>query len=363
MHFEIGSEFWQYSSSNKLTHQIPQWLHWGKENRLLASGRTALDHIIGDIKATSTFKTVYMPSYCCHTMIEPFISNGVEVLFYDVVVDKNGGLDYHIDYQNNCDAVFIMSHFGYSSYDFSEIIEIFKYKKGKIIIEDATHSLFQKQAFNTNSDYIFASFRKWMAIPGGSLASKMNDDFDIDLPTKIHEEYVNLRVEGMRLKQAYMSKPNMDKKSFLQIFNEAEYLLDRDYKSYTIDDLSFSIIAQIDKNKLRSKRIANANYLIEGITKHSHIKPLFNKVDANHCPLFVPIIIKAGCRDSINKHLIEKNVYCPVHWPKSDLHKLNRKSEFIYDHILSIPCDQRYYLDDMDRIIEILINSKMDIEC
>ena len=351
MHFEIGSEFWQYSSSNKLTHQIPQWLNWGKENRLLASGRTALDHIICDIKATSTFKTVYMPSYCCHTMIEPFISNEVEVLFYDVVVNENGELDYHIDYQVNCDVVFIMSYLGYSSYDFSDIIEGIKNTKGKIIIEDATHSLFQKQAFNTNSDYIFASFRKWMAIPGGSLASKMKDDFNIDLPTKIHEEYVNLRVEGMRLKQAYMSKSNMDKKSFLQIFNEAEVLLDRDYKSYTIDDLSFSIIVQIDKNKLRSKRIANANHLIEGITKHSHIKPLFNKVDANDCPLFVPIILKAGCRDSIKRYLIENKVYCPVHWPKSDLHKLNQKSELIYVQILSIPCDQRYGIQDINEII------------
>ena len=239
---EIGSEFWQYSFDDDSSNLIPKWLNWGKENRFLATGRTALDHIICDINATRTFKTVYMPSYCCHTMIEPFISNRVEVLFYDVVVNKNGDLNYNIDYRVNCDAVFIMSYFGYSSYDFKEIIEGFKCKKGNIIIEDASHTLFQKQAFNTNSDYVFASFRKWTAIPGGSLASKMNKDFDIDLPTKIHEDYVNLRVEGMRLKQAYMSKTNTDKNSFLQIFNEAEDLLDKDYKGYTIDNLSFSII-------------------------------------------------------------------------------------------------------------------------
>jgi hypothetical protein len=363
MQNEIGSEFCEYSYSKKLTTQLPNWLNWGQENRFLSSGRTALDHIICDIKATSTFKSVYMPSYCCHTMIEPFTSNGVNVLFYDVVIDENEGLNYNIDYNVNCDVVFIMSYFGFTTNDLIEIIEIFKNKKGKIIVEDATHSLIQNQAFNPNSDYVFASFRKWMAIPGGSLASKINAEFYIDEPTKIHNSYVNLRVEGMKLKQKYMNSFITDKKAFMQIFNEAESLLDRDYKGYAIDDLSFSIIAQIDKMQIVSKRKANATHLIEGITENANIKPVFKRVTANDCPLFVPIIIKTAFRDKLKKYLIENKIYCPVHWPKSDLHKLNPKSEFIYDHILSIICDHRYDLEVMDRIVEVLISSKLVVGC
>ncbi len=357
MYSEIGSEFWQYDSNEINNYQIPQWLNWGKENRLLASGRAALDHIICDIKATRLFKTVYMPSYCCQSMIEPFISNEVEVLFYEVVLNQNGGLQYNIDYNINFDVVFIMSYFGYSSHDFSEIVDIFKNKRGKVIIEDATHSLFQIKAFNTNSDYVLASFRKWMAIPGGALASKMNSVFNIDLLTKIHEEYVNLRVEGMRLKDLYINYRQIDKKSFLQIFYDAEKILDKHYKCYTIDNLSLSIINQIDINEIRTKRIENANYLLEGISMNSNIIPLYKSINASDCPLFLPIILRAGIRDSVKKLLLENNVYCPIHWPKSEIHKLNQKSEFIYDHILSIICDQRYSHEEMNRIIEILKRS------
>lgn len=363
MYSEIGSEFWQYSSNEVSNYQIPQWLHWGKENRLLASGRAALDHIICDIKSTRMFKTVYMPSYCCQSMIEPFISNEVEVLFYDVVLNQNGGLHYNIDYNINCDVVFIMSYFGYSSDDVSEIVEIFKNKRGKVVIEDATHSLFQIKAFNMNSDYVLASFRKWMAIPGGALASKMNNVFNIDLLTMIHGEYVNLRVKGMRLKDLYISYRQIDKKSFLQIFKDAEKILDKHYKGYTIDNLSLSIINEIDINEIRSKRIENANYLLEGFSTNLNINPLYKSINMSDCPLFLPIIIRSGSRDIFKKHLSENNVYCPIHWPKSELHKLNKKSEFIYDHILSIICDQRYSHGDMNRIIEILRDPKIGLKC
>lgn len=214
-----------------------------------------------------------------------------------------------------------------------------------------------------NSDYVLASFRKWMAIPGGALASKMNNVFNIDLLTMIHGEYVNLRVKGMRLKDLYISYRQIDKKSFLQIFKDAEKILDKHYKGYTIDNLSLSIINEIDINEIRSKRIENANYLLEGFSTNLNINPLYKSINMSDCPLFLPIIIRSGSRDIFKKHLSENNVYCPIHWPKSELHKLNKKSEFIYDHILSIICDQRYSHGDMNRIIEILRDPKIGLKC
>ena len=85
MYSEIGSEFWDRGDGvNTSLKNIPDWLDWGVENRFLATGRTALDHIIRDIQSTQLFQRAYLPSYCCQTMIEPFLSHNIEVEFYDV---------------------------------------------------------------------------------------------------------------------------------------------------------------------------------------------------------------------------------------------------------------------------------------
>lgn len=357
MQKEIGSEFAEYTFKKKVHHKLPDWLNWGQENRLLATGRTALDHIICDIKANHPFKSVYMPSYCCKTMIEPFTSNGVEVLFYDVLVNDRGVLDYDIDFNVNCTALFFMNYFGYSSSKINNIIEYFKNRNNVIIIEDATHSLFcTKKNYSSNSDFVFASIRKWTAIPGGGLASKINHEFTIAEPTKSHDRYVNMKIEGMKLKEEYLKSFNTNKNSFLQIFLEAENLLGIDYKSYTIDDMSLAIIEQLDIHEIKSKRISNARQLIDGLNNHSKLKLLFNDVSLNDCPLFVPIIILNGLRDKVKKYLIENNIFCPVHWSKSNLHILNKRSEFIFDQELSIVCDQRYSRDEMENIISIINN-------
>ena len=46
------------------------------------------------------------------------------------------------------------------------------------------------------------------------------------------------------------------------------------------------------------------------------------------------------------------DIYCPIHWPKSEfVQDLNNE---IYDNILSLVCDQRYGLDDMRRMVNVI---------
>ena len=92
---EIGSEFWKVELSNKIN------LSFDNQSNFMLSGRTALDFLIRDIKAQKSFKKVYMPSYCCYSMIEPFLRHGVDVIFYDVLINDNGGLKFDIDIDMN----------------------------------------------------------------------------------------------------------------------------------------------------------------------------------------------------------------------------------------------------------------------
>ena len=60
-------------------------------------------------------------------------------------------------------------------------------------------------------------------------------------------------------------------------------------------------------------------------------------------------------RDELKRYLISNNIYCPVHWPKSEYHKLNVETEKLYNQEISLVCDQRYSLDDMQNICKVIL--------
>ena len=93
----MGGDFWDYSSFKSNRGNSLEWLFsHGSDRRFLASGRTALDHIIKDILIQKRIRSVYMPSYCCHTMIMPFIDNNINVIFYEIGQSKDAGFRYII---------------------------------------------------------------------------------------------------------------------------------------------------------------------------------------------------------------------------------------------------------------------------
>ena len=48
-------------------------------------------------------------------------------------------------------------------------------------------------------------------------------------------------------------------------------------------------------------------------------------------------------------------IYAPVVWPKADCcPEVDKDSEYVYEHILCIPIDQRYDVDDMERVVKVI---------
>lgn len=66
-------------------------------------------------------------------------------------------------------------------------------------------------------------------------------------------------------------------------------------------------------------------------------------------------------REKIQKLLVKNAVYAPIIWPKNEIFsRVSEKVEYVYEHLLCIPIDQRYDTDDMERIGAIMKN--MDIQ-
>lgn len=334
---EIGSEFWFDFE--------PKDIACNSQETLVLSGRTAIDVIIKYILKTRKVRNVYLPAYCCDSMIDPFIRNAIDVKLYDM--DFDGKLQYLIDEDAETDIFYVNNYFGYENTISNKIIEHFKHK-GAIIIYDKTHSLFMtNDATDALADYTFASIRKWIGVVCGAIVGKKEEPFDVELKDY---PYLQCKMDAMQEKTLFIKGENVDKQLFLSKYGEFGHHLSEDYQGYRMDSLSVGIWQQYDKVAIRETRRENAAVL--------HLESKLHFIDilsANSCPIFVPVFFETTeKRNAVRKSLIEEQIYCPIHWPKNKLVTPEMKVNDIFDKELSLICDQRYTECDMERILEVI---------
>ncbi len=322
---EIGSEFWNVPTKtrNRLFPKDTQWY---------LSGRSALQAIISDLKG---MHSVALPSWCCDCMIKPFADAGFEIHFYSVYWN---GVCIVQDVNYDCDVLLVMDYFGYSAYK----VNLSGYRG--VIIRDVTHSLFSSSY--SDADYYFGSLRKWCGVWTGGFAWTKDNHKLIEDSTR-YDDYVDLRENAMNEKAKYIQEKASVNKSYLKLFEEAEEKLDHIGASPAADR-DVLIAQKIDKKLLKNRRRENAKIIRE---KFKELL-IFPKMNATDSPLFVPIFIPDGKRDLLRQYLIKNQIYCPVHWPITSYHKLNKKTRMIYETEISLVCDQRYGLEDMFRLCE-----------
>jgi len=346
---EIGSEFWtSCSPQGKYGCVWPHIQGWTLKETL--SGRVALEYIVERLVEKGK-KSVYMSSYCCHTMIEPFLKHGMTVTFYDVVSTESG-LTRMFDANHGCDVVFLLDYFGFVD---AETALIAKEQKanGKCVIYDATHSIYSD--FNySDYDYVFGSYRKWMDVNCGFVAVKNEDGIQFGSDWKQFDAYTDMRARLFDQKSRFMNDEPVDKQQFLSWINEAEEMLEQNYHHTLPDQRSLDVLKQTDYPYLVQSRRDNARILMNGIADMAdeRVHGLVNKMGAHDTPLFVPIYVQAEHRNELRRFLIEHSIYCPVHWPLSELHTISNTAKEVYQCELSLLCDQRYDHFDMYRILE-----------
>lgn len=329
---EIGSEFWQ---------RYPAACGPKSDNEAhLLSGRTALRFIIDDICRSRRARKALLPAYCCESMILPFTQAGICVDFYGV---HREGLDY--PYDNDADIVLLIDFFGYAV-DQNREIARFEKGKGAAVIYDATHKLNGNQGVEEFADYTFCSWRKW-AYCNFATAVKNHGAFTDHPPLRSHEHYLSLRESAAREKERYMAGLHHRKQQFLADFGAAEELLDDDYIGYA------GTPVELDLEMILRRRRENAAWLIGELKKIPQIALWREEIGLDDAPMFVPIMIDPKIRGGLRSHLISEQIYCPIHWPKSGCHGVCNE---LYDMELSLVCDQRYDITDMERMIRVIKN-------
>lgn len=329
---EIGSEFWDVPMKKPSGAPLPADTQW------FICGTSALRYIIQDIQKNVELKQVGIPSWCCSCMIEPFVDAGISVAFYPVYVDEAEGLTCDYEAVAECDATLILSYFGYESLKT-------KGHPGGILIRDLTHSLFGRKY--EDAQYYFGSLRKWAGFWTGGYAWK-KEPWNLPqsvLPADV--AFLHGRDDAMTRKLEYLTGMT-DSKAYLEQFEDLEDFLDHCGIMGSCER-DIHCARKLDAAFVKTRRRENALVLL------SYFKDMavFPEMQEHDCPMFVPILLpNKEVRDNLRRYLISKEIYCPIHWPISELHQLGAKERELYDRGLSLVCDQRYDTADMMRIVD-----------
>ena len=325
---EIGSEFWNAPVGPGPNALFPPAVQW------YASGRSALKAILRDIGPA---RTAALPAWCCDSIVTPFLDAGMEVRFYPVRRVQEG-LVQEID--TGCDILLAMDFFGFSSSRTPTVSHL-------CVICDATHSLFSTSS--PSARYCFGSLRKWCGFYGGGYAWS---DHPLPMTDGDDRGYAGTRQKAMALKARYLRDKaaghanDAAKTRYLDLFGRAEETLDA-LDAVPAHPRDVFVAANLDVDTIARRRRANARILMDAFTDLL----LFPELRPADVPLCVPILVPDGRRDALRRHLIQQEIYLPVHWPRTPLHDDAPDPSGFYRDELSLVCDQRYTEPDMDRMV------------
>lgn len=355
---EIGSNFWMeptegHDGAVDITPEV--FGIEGNDYTWLSTGRSAISMAIEEAeRRNSSIKRIALvPSYTCHTVVDPFLEAGykVETLAVDERLCIEGEKVLDAARETKAGIMLIHHYFGFYTIPGWEDV----YKKirdlGIVIVEDRTQCLYSNFKM-PGVDYVAGSIRKWHGVPDGGflvcregvLSNKPEE------PDLILEQ---AKKEAAILKYKYLYNQQGTKEKFLDGFAKAEDILDHQTKRYRISDTSLQMQACLNVGELQEKRRQNYRYLLKHLAQSETAAFVFPELPEGITPLYCPILTTD--RKKVQSYLRDHAIYAPVIWPKSEkLLSMCGKADILYAKMLCIPIDQRYGSEEMEKITECL---------
>lgn len=358
MQREIGSNFWL--NPNEKYGDIPLGSPeifgcMGTDYVWLSTGRSAIKFVIKTIenRNPNIRKTVLLPPFTCHTVIEPFEDAGYDICFYPV--EKNLATTSDAIRQavtkHNATIVLFHRYFGFDTIkEVDNLCDELK-KKGIYSIEDCTQCLYSGFK-KSDADFFIGSIRKWTGTPDGGFVVSRKGLLN-NKPYKEDKDLEDAKLRASYAKYRFLFENKGEKFDFLLQYREAENILASQKDFYLICKTSVKVQSNLNRVNLKKKRRDNWEELYRQIVWNDDISPLFSIMGTDVVPLYFPVMISD--RSPFQSYLAQNDIFAPVVWPKPDGQPLVCEgAENAYQHLLCIPIDQRYGKDDMQRIAEII---------
>ncbi|MFK2823437.1 hypothetical protein ACH5BK_10715 [Arcobacter sp. YIC-80] len=298
------------------------------ENLLkLNSGRNAFKYIL---KAQKTSK-VYIPNYICDSVVEPLEELNIKYEFYNI--DENFEIIQNIILKQD-EKLFYVNYFALKSSYIKNLVK--KYSSNLII--DNTQAFFEKPIDNIDTIY---SPRKFFGVSDGGYLS--TNKF-LDKTLEKEKSYTH----SIQL----LGRIDKNASSFYNDYQKAEQrLINQPIKH--MSRLTQKILASVDYEKVQKKRKENFEYLHKELGNINQLK-IENNID------FVPFVYLLMIEDkSLREKLIKNKIYIAKYWNEVlERKNISSVEKNFVNQIIPLPIDQRYNLEDMNRIIKVIREKK-----
>lgn len=320
----------------------------------LMSGRCAIYYCLQDSMLTDAQRIAYLPAYTCETVSGCFVKAGYEIYYYDV--DEHLVPRFDENLIRKISFLLICGYYGFSTYDTAFVKKCRKH--GVTVMQDTTHTAFSPIEACPDADYIAVSLRKWMGVISGGLAVKRNGKFQVT-PLPADNKHLEIRDHALSTREKYEETGDeaLNKES-ADAFWKAEWMLRDIFDVQEGDEKSFDAILHYPLKEAVEKRRENYQYLLDHLPENPKVRPIFPELPEDTCPMFFPFL--CDDRTSLMEHLAKNNIPPKVYWPVPPFIQIENYpgAQYIYAHVMSISCDQRFSAEDMQKVADVFAEYK-----
>lgn len=344
---DVGSIFPLYEKdlvSNENTVSETKRIHFSLCREALYAVAQSLD---------CTNKVVLMPAYTCDTVYMPFKQLGWKCCYYSVNRDLYANTQsIENEFKLHHPALFIIHpYFGQGLSEPEKQTMKVLHDAGCKILVDNTQCVFSEERLPYVDCYT-GSYRKWFPISDGGFLESTTDT--ITKPEEENTIFCSLQKGAMYLRGEYFINENeVVKQLSIQLNKAADLHSCGEITPHRMSDFSEFQLRNQDIGENKKARFDNYAYLHNNLPQN-HLKFVSTSIDnITSAPLYFPIYLEN--RRDVQIHLAQHHIYLPVIWPVDEEEVLiDDEVKYIYQHILCIPVDQRYDIQDMELIVNLI---------
>lgn len=350
LHQELGSSFSVLKKNIIEISEAPEIGLKADNVSYLSTCRNSINAIIAEKDVKDGI--VLVPPFTCYAVLDPFIKSGYRVVPYRINKDLSIDVEAFSQLldQYNPQYVLVHSYFGMNT-----IEGLNKYLEGdkvsSVVIEDRTHSMFSSFQLE-KADFHIGSIRKWLEIPEGAFIYPIPKS--LQRVSEEDSDLVNIGIKALNQKALYLENyGQVDAQEHITLFSELEEYIDEQEGIYKMSASTNGILSKVNWNYFKEKRRNNYQVLSEGIACNMHISKVFEHIEPSDVPFMFPVYVKRNRRE-LQQDMVKNKIFPTIIWgcPEPLVDLIDDDARNVYNEILCFPCDQRYDIEDMERICE-----------
>lgn len=301
--------------------ELNQGEHYHKHAIALNSARNCFKYILKAQKPTK----VYVPAYCCDSLIEPLVSESIEYEFY------------HVDSKFEIENIPILQagqrllYINYFALKAAYVMKLYE-KLGNSMIVDNTQAFFEKPIEGVDTFY---SPRKFFGVADGGYlysSSILQEEFEQDcsLARSIH----------------LIGRYEQTASSFYSAYQASEQSLVSQAIKW-MSPLTSGILKSLDYEKVALIRQRNFWTLHSQLINENRFKGF-------KCMDFVPMVYPFFTdKTELRTRLIKNKIYVAKYWSEAEVRASFSEKEIIND-MQCLPVDQRMTNHSVSTLIKVI---------